>query len=314
MTQRKKSEWVKVFAPATVANCGPAFDTIGFALDSLGDYLEARLVNESGVQITQITGIKGLSSDSNKNTAGIAAQETLKLVKALSQGVEMRLHKQIPQGSGLGSSAASAVAGAYAVNVLLGEPLSQEELLKPCLKAEAAVSGYFADNVAPALLGGFVLIQSLEPLRLVRLPVPPKLWVITVTPEYLLLTREARAVLPRKILLKQAIRQWANIGALVAALHQDDMKLLGRAMEDFIIEPVRAPLIPGCAGVKTAALDAGALGCAISGAGPTLFAISDNLKTAEKISKAMRAAFTRAKLKSRAYISHVSEQGARCFM
>ncbi|MBI3660400.1 homoserine kinase [Candidatus Acetothermia bacterium] len=312
MARSKKSEWIEVFAPATVANCGPAFDTIGFSLDTLGDCLEARLVDKPGVHIAEITGTKGLSTDPTKNTAGIAAQETLKLAKSLSQGVEIRLHKQIPQGSGLGSSAASAVAGAYAVNILLGEPLSQEELLEPCLAAECAVSGYFADNVAPALLGGFVLIQNLKPLRLVRLPVPDKLIVTAVTPDYVLLTREARAVLPEKILLKQAVRQWANIGALVASLHQNDLKLLGEAMEDFIIEPVRAPLIPGFDRVKQAALAAGALGCAISGAGPTAFAITDDLTKAEKIAQRMQAGFAQVSLKSRAHIGRVSTQGARC--
>jgi homoserine kinase len=312
MKKTKKSEWIEVFAPATVANCGSAFDTIGFALSSLGDRLEARLTEAPGVHISEITGIKNLSCDAKKNTAGIAAQKTLKLAKATSQGLELRLHKKIPQGSGLGSSAASAVAGAFAVNVLLGNPLPVEKLLEPCLAAEAAVSGYFADNVAPALLGGFVLIQSLTPLRLVSLPIPDKLWVITVTPDYLLLTRRARALLPKKILLTQAVRQWANVGALVAALHQSNLKLLGQAMEDVIIEPARAPLIPGFDSVKRAALKAGALGCAISGAGPTVFAISESKIQSEKISLAMQNAFAKAALKSQAHISRVSKQGARC--
>ncbi len=312
MARTKKSDWIKVFAPATVANCGPAFDTIGFALDALGDRLEARLIDKPGVHITEITGIKNLSRDPKKNTAGIAAQETLRLARAKSQGVELRLHKQIPQGSGLGSSAASAVAGAYAVNVLLGNSLTLEKLLEPCLTAEAAVSGYFADNVAPALLGGFVLIQSLKPLRLVPLPAPAKLWVIAVTPDYVLLTREARAALPEKILLSHAVRQWANIGALVASLHQNNLKLLGQAMEDFIVEPARAPLFPGFIQVKQSALKAGALGCAISGAGPTVFAISDNKAQSEKISVAMQNAFATANLTSRAHISRVSKRGARC--
>jgi homoserine kinase len=313
MSRLKTSEWVKVFAPATIANCGPAFDTIGFAFDALGDCLEARLVDNPGVRLVEITGTTGLSTDPRKNTAGIAARETLRLAKNFSQGVEIRLHKHIPQGSGLGSSAASAAAAAYAVNQLLGEPLTQEELLEPCLAAETAVSGYFADNVAPALFVGFVLIQSLTPVRWIRLPVPDELIVITVTPGYTLLTKRARAILPEKISLKQAVRQWAHVGAFVAAIYQNNLKILGEAMEDFIIEPARAPLIPGFIQVKEAAFRAGALGCAISGAGPTVFAITDSNAKAEKMANQMQTAFTQAGLKSQAHLGRVSTRGTYSF-
>ena len=303
---------ITVFAPATSANIGPGFDLLGVAIDGLGDRVTVRRRRLPGVVIEHIEGDDGqLPREANKNTAGIAARETLRLL-GVQEGVVLRLQKGLPLGSGLGSSAASAVAAAWAVNVLFGQPLSKQALLEPCLVAEASIGGWHADNVGPALFGGFLLIRSYEPLDLIQLPTPSDLLFVLVTPDYELLTAMAREALPKHVSLKQHIANNGNLAALVAALFKNSPTLLGRAVEDGIVEPARAPLIPGFAAVKAAALEAGALGCSISGAGPTLFALSDNRKTAKRIASAMQHAFEKhGGLSSRVHVAAVDRQGTR---
>ncbi|HED04732.1 MAG TPA: homoserine kinase [Candidatus Fraserbacteria bacterium] len=311
------SGWIQVYAPATVANCGPAFDTLGFALERPGDRLAARWSAKPGVRLIEISDESigaehnlPLPRDPAKNTAGIAAIKALKLAGASAKrGLELKLHKGVPPGSGLGSSAASAVAAAWAVGELLDSSLPRQALLEACLEAEAAVSGRFADNIAPALYGGFVLIRSYDPLEIISLPVPPTLRLVIVRPHYRLLTKRARAVLPERVTLSAAVRNWANVGALVAALYRDDPALLGRALQDEIVEPARAPLIPGFAEAKAAALQAGALGCAISGAGPALFAIADEAGPLERIAQAICRVFQAHGLESSVYHSGISTRG-----
>lgn len=303
---------ITVFAPATSANIGPGFDLLGVAIDGLGDTVTVRRHASPGVVIEHIEGDDGrLPREADKNTAGIAARETLRLL-GVEDGVVLRLEKGLPLGSGLGSSAASAVAAAWAVNVLFGQPLSKEALLHPCLVAEASVGGWHADNVGPALLGGFLLIRSYDPLDIIQLPTPSNLFFVLVTPDYELLTQMAREVLPKSVSLKQHIANNGNLAALVAALFKNSPALLGRAVEDCIVEPARAPLIPGFAAVKAAALDAGALGCSISGAGPTLFALTDEREKANRIARAMQDAFqAHGHLSSRIHVAPVDTQGVR---
>ena len=303
---------VTVFAPATSANLGPGFDVFGVAIDGLGDWVTATRRKEVGVIIESIEGDDGrLPLEADENTAGIAARETLRLIGA-DIGVALRLRKGLPLGSGLGSSAASAAAATWAVNALLGQPLSKQALLHACLVAEVGVSGWHADNVGPSLFGGFLLIRSYDPLDMIALPTPPGLIFVLVTPTCELPTKMAREVLPKSILLKQHIVNNGNLAAMIAALFKGSLPLLGRAIEDIIVEPVRAPLIPGFAAVKAAALEAGAFGCSISGAGPTLFAISDEMEKAKRIANAMQQAFqTHGGLSSQTHIAPVDNEGAR---
>lgn len=302
---------VTAFAPATVANLGPGLDVLGLALAAPGDRVTARVVAGSGVTIEAVTGDGGaLSLDAAKNTAGIAAAAAI--AKAgVATGVALTLEKGMPIGSGLGSSAASAAAAAYAVNLLIGSPLRKAELIGPCIEAEAAVSGRHADNVAPALLGGLILVRSIDPLDLVRLPLPEGLVMAVVTPKMELSTRAARAALPASIPLASLIRNTASVAALVSACYSGDLGLLARGMTDAVATPARAPLIPGCQRVIEAALDAGALGSSISGAGPSIFALCRSERSAQEVTSAMVRAFSEERLEATAVVSPADCPGAR---
>lgn len=303
---------VTVFAPATIANLGPGFDVLGVAIDGMGDWITATLKDEAGVVIERIEGDDGrLSRVVADNTAGIAAQEALRLI-GVDRGVTLKIRKGLPLGSGLGSSGASAAAAAWAVNVLFGQPLSKERLLQAGLVAEASVSGWHADNVGPSLFGGWILIRSYDPLEVIELPSPRDIWFVLVTPQFELPTRRSREAVPDKVSIKQHVANSGNLAALIAALFGGSTRLLGRAMQDAVIEPARAPLIPGFDAVKAAAQEAGALACSISGAGPTLFAVSDDPARAALIAAAMHDAFdTAGGLASDTHIARVDEQGAR---
>jgi len=302
---------VRVSAPATVANLGPGFDVLGGALAGPGDVVIARASSTAGVTIVRIDGDGGaLPREAAKNTAGIAAERTLALA-GIDSGVELELTKGLPLGSGLGSSAASAAAAAYAVNCLFGSPLRKTDLIGPCLAAEAAVSGRHADNVAAALLGGLVLVRRVDPLDVIRLPVPDGLTIAVVTPKHAVSTKEARAVLPKSISLDAHVRASADLAAFVGACHSGDWALLARAINDEIVTPARAALIPGCLEVIRAALDAGALGSAISGSGPSIFALSRSPRSAEAAAAAMTAAFARAGLDASSIVSAADGPGVR---
>ena len=307
----KHSEQVTAFAPATVANLGLGFDILGLALSEPGDTVTARFTSGRYVEITAISGDGGaLPTDAGANTAGIAAAATLRKA-GVEVGIELEIVKGLPIGSGLGSSAASAAAAAFAVNLLLGSPLRKPELVGPCIEAEAAVSGRHADNVAPALLGGLILIRTLDPLDLVRLPVPEGLTVVVVTPEFELSTREARSVLPESVPLASLVRNTSNIAALVSSCYSGDLALMSRCVPDQVVTPVRAALIPGCMDVINAALDAGALGSSISGAGPSVFAFCRSPHSAHQAARTMSAAFDEADLPSQVVISPANCPGAR---
>ena len=303
---------VRVFAPATVSNLGSGFDVLGLAISGPGDTVTARLVPGTGLRIGRIDGDGGvLPREADRNTAGIAATATLRRA-GMSVGVELEIDKGLPIGSGLGSSAASAAAAAMAVNLLVGAPLRKTDLVEPCLEAEAAVSGRHGDNIAPAILGGLILVRSVDPPELLRIPVPEGMTVVIVTPAFELPTKAAREALPESVPLREMVRNTANVASLIAACYSGDLTLFGRGTTDEIITPVRARLIPGCREVIQAALDAGALGSSISGAGPSVFALSHSVHRAEIIAAAMVAAFQEAGgLTSRAIISPADCPGAR---
>ena len=303
---------IRVFAPATVSNIACGFDIMGFAIDMPGDEVVLRMSDKPGVRIVKITGDDGrLTYDPEFNTGG---KPVVSMVRAfgIDCGVEIEIHKQMPLGSGLGSSAASAVAAAFAMNKLFELNLSERELLPYALEGEMIASGSLhADNVAPALYGGFVLIRSYHPIDIIRLEVPGELFCSVIHPHMEISTKESRRLLPEQIPLSSAIRQWGNTAALVAGLLKGDFDLIGRSLEDVVAEPLRSRLIPGFAPMKQAALDAGALGCSISGSGPSLFALSDSRDKADRISKAMQIALNEHGLGSDLYVSAVNTRGPR---
>jgi homoserine kinase len=306
-----RSSSFRAFAPATVANLGPGFDVLGLALAGAGDVVTARFDGASGVRIERIEGDGGaLPLEASANTAGIAAERTLSRA-GVAAGVALVVEKGLPLGSGLGSSAASAAAAAFAVNGLVGSPLRKAELIGPCLDAEAAVSGRHADNVAAAILGGLVLVRSIDPLDVVRLPIPEGLTMVVVTPRVVVGTRQARAVLPASIPLAAHVKGSGDLAALVAACFSGDLGLFARALNDEIATPARAPLIPGCDDVMRAARDAGALGASISGSGPSIFAVCRSERSARETAAAMVAAFTRAGVVATTLISPADAPGVR---
>ncbi|MBN1836375.1 MAG: homoserine kinase [Spirochaetales bacterium] len=301
---------VEVFAPATVANVASGFDVLGFALERPGDRVRLSRSRESGVRVLSVEGDGGkLPLDPARNTASVAVARYLEAV-GRPFGVELRLFKGMPLSSGLGSSAASAVAGVYAANLLAGRPLETRELLPFTLGAEQVACGTaHADNVAPSLLGGFVLIRSYDPLDIVRLPVPRGLSAAIVHPHTEIRTEDARRILKKELRLADAVRQWGNLAALVAALYEGDLQLLSRSLQDVVAEPRRALLIPGFDRVKAAALESGALGCSISGSGPSLFALCASVEDAGRAGGAMRAAFREAGLDSDLFVSPINPDG-----
>jgi homoserine kinase len=308
---------VRVFAPATIANLGPGFDCLGVAIDGPGDTLEARAVpgGVPGVTIEEITGdAAGIPLEAERNCAGRAAQAVLARASgraARETALILRLHKGLPRGSGLGSSAASAVAGAVAAHLLLGTPLGSNALLEAALEGECVASGgRHADNLAAALLGGFTIVRSHDPLDVVRLEAPALLRFVVVLPAMELETRHARAILPESVPLTAAVANWANAAAMVAAVARGSAADLGRAVVDRVVEPARKHLIPGFDEVRRAAIDAGAHGCSISGAGPSLFAVA-TAGTGAAIAAAMQAAFARHGLESRAFVCAPDNRGAR---
>ncbi|MBK8041543.1 MAG: homoserine kinase [Haliscomenobacter sp.] len=306
------SSGIKVFAPASVANVAVGYDILGFALEKPGDEIIASFKDSPGLEITKITGAGGkLPYDLDRNTAGFAAKKLLEYLGETERGIALEIHKKMPFGSGLGSSAASAAAGVMAVNELLGRPLEKPQLLPFAVLGEQIADGaYHADNVAPSLLGGIVLIRSNADLDVHRLHVPKGLYVAVIYPEVEVLTREARSILSKQVNLDQLIRQSGNLAGFIVGLYNTDFDLIRRSLEDVVIEPQRARLIPHFYEVKEAALRAGALGCSISGAGPSIFALCDNTLTAEAAGKQMQAVFDQSRIKNHLFLSAINQEGA----
>jgi len=303
---------VTVFAPATVANVACGFDIFGFAVNEPGDVAKVTLRENPGVEITRITGDDGkLPKTAEKNTAGFAALRYLETIQS-QQGVSIELHKKMPLSSGLGSSAASAVAVLFAINTLFDNRLTKSELLGIALQSEKLACGAaHADNAAPALFGGFLLIRENNPPDIVELPVPENLYCTIIHPEIEINTADARNILAPNVPLKDAVKQWANTAGLVAGLYRKDLTLISRSMNDYIIEPQRAKLIPHFYEMKKAALDRGALGCSISGSGPSLFALSNSQEIAQKIAGSMSAVLANYKICNQIYISTINTEGPK---
>lgn len=302
----------EAFAPATMANLGVGFDILGLAIHEPGDIVRAERSERPGVEIIDIEGDGGqLTRDPQKNTAGIAAQSTLDLIGA-SMGVRLVIYKNLPLASGLGSSSASAVAAAVAVNALFGSPLTLKELLAPSLDGEAAVSGRHADNVAPCLFGGITLVTGVDVEQIKMLPIPTALHLALVTPDVAVPTAMARAVLPRDVPLKAMILQTAYVARLVDALYRQDIRAMGEAMEgDQVVEPARAHLMPLLYEMRQIAHANGAHGLVISGAGPTLCAICDSSRAAQQVAQAMQAGYDAAGIQNVVRCTTVSTTGAR---
>ncbi|MCL4876004.1 MAG: homoserine kinase [Anaerolineae bacterium] len=302
---------VRAFAPATVANLGVGFDILGLAVDGLGDFVTVEMSSHPGVEVVEITGDEGkLPRTPEKNTAAIAAQSVLKHLRA-STGIRLWLNKGLPLASGLGSSAASAVAAAVATNVLFGETMTREDLLPAVLDAEEAVSGRHADNVAPALLGGIVLITGHTPAEIHRLPIPEGLYLSLVTPDVEVPTAKARAVLPEVIPLKALVHQTGVVAELIHALHVGNIHLLARSMQrDTVVEPARASLIPFLKEAKEVAYRSGALATVISGSGPTLCSLCLTSTDAEAVNLAIAAFYKDENIGAMAHAATPSATGA----
>lgn len=301
---------VKVFAPATVANVACGFDIFGFAINEPGDIVHAKFKESSGVAITHITGDGGkLPKDPHKNTAGISVIKLLESLKT-NQGIEIELHKGMPLGSGLGSSAASAVGSLFAVNTLLGNPLNRLDLLPFAMEGERVACGSaHADNVAPSLLGGFVVIRSYSPLDVIEIPCSLELHCAILHPHIEVRTEEARKMLKQDISLHQHVVQSGNAAGLIAGLMMGKPHIIQNCLQDAIVEPIRSKLIPGFDGIKAAALEAGALGCSISGSGPSLFAIASTKTQIAMIGEAMKRACRH--VASDLYITTLNTQGPK---
>lgn len=304
------SDQIKVFAPASIGNVGPGYDTLGLAISDLGDTVIARKIS-SGIVVKHLESKAPLSTDPLKNTVCIAAQAVLEKIDC-SAGIEFEIYKGLPVGSGLGSSAASAAAGAFAANELYGRKLDTDDLIYCATIAEEKASGgFFADNTAPSILGGAVVCRSLFPLDIIKLGTIDNLRLIMVTPEITILTKHAREILPKTVPINKFVFNMANTACVAAAFATNDYSLLARSLHDLVIAPVRSELITGYETVKDAALEAGADGMCISGSGPTVFAISDNDEIAAKVEMAMVKAFEANGISASSSISLVDNLGAR---
>ena len=301
---------IKLFCPATIANLSCGFDVLGLCLDTIGDEMIIRKVAEKGVRITKIIGAD-LPLKTEENVAGVAALALLYEVET-PFGFEIEIYKNIKAGSGIGSSSASAAGAVFGVNELLGKPFSRNELVRFAMKGEVVASGSeHADNVAPALLGGFTLVRSYTPLDVIRIESPNELFATVIHPQIELKTSEMRAVLQPMISLKSAIVQWGNVGGLIAGLYSNDYDLIGRSLHDEIVEPLRGKFIPHFEEIKKASLNAGALGSGISGSGPSIFALSKGIENAEKVKNAMISIFEKTTIPFEIHVSRINSEGVR---
>lgn len=301
---------IKVFAPASVSNVGPGFDILGFALNEPGDEIVLKRSSVDKLVITKITGDNGkLPFAIEKNTASVAIQSLLDKYK-INKGIEIQINKKMGLGSGLGSSAASAVGAVFAANAMLGLNLSKESLLEHALAGEYVASkAIHGDNVAPALYGGIILIRGYDPIDIIKIDSPKNLYCTIIYPDIEIKTSEARAILPKEVPLKSMISQTGNVASLIYGFATSDYDLISRSLKDIVIEPVRATLIRGYNEIKKSAIDAGALGCNISGSGPSLFALSTSEEIAKNISVATQSVVNDMGLDSATYISKINEVG-----
>jgi homoserine kinase len=299
---------IRVFCPGTIANVSCGFDVLGLSLAGVGEYMTVTQTPTKGITISEITG-QDLPLETAKNVAGVAG---LALLEALGSeaGFDIKIEKKIKAGSGIGSSAASSAGAVWAINHLLGNPYATIELIPFAMEGERLASGVaHADNVAPALLGGFTLVRSTDPLDVVSLPSPRELYATVIHPQIEIKTADSRRILKSSLSLKDAITQWGNVGGLVAGLYREDYELIGRSLQDVVIEPVRSILIPGFDEIKAAALNAGALGCGISGSGPSVFALSKGADKAHEVAQQLKEVYTPMGIPFDIHISNINEKG-----
>jgi homoserine kinase len=299
---------VRIYAPGSVGNVGSGLDVLGLAIAGAGDTVELAWSDDAGITVVD-PGHPSLPHDPGRNTAAIAAAAVFSLL-GITRGTQLSVHKGLPLSGGQGGSAASAIAGAVAADRLAGGGLDHRAVLECALVAESTVAGRHLDNLAPSLLGGLVLVRSLDPMDVIKLSVPASLRVVLVHPAMEMATRAARAALPDTVSRAVALEQGANIAAIVAGALLGDTALMGRGVTDRIAEPARAPMLPGFVAAKEAALAAGAVGCSISGAGPTAFALADD-EDAARIADAMVAAYRTAGLEATSRITTADREGAR---
>ena len=301
---------IKLFSPASVANVSCGFDVLGFCLDHIGDIMQISKTKTTGITIGKVTG-QNLPKDPSKNVASVAGLALLKETPS-EFGFQIDIDKKIKPGSGIGSSAASAAGAVFGINELLGNPYTRNELIRFAMVGEAIASGAaHADNLSPVLLGGFTLVRSNVSLDVIKLPNPSQLVATIIHPKIELKTLHSRAILKATIPLDKAIEQWGNLGGLISALYTDDYELLSRSLEDKIIEPYRAMLIPKFEETRQAALNSGALGSGISGSGPSIYALSKGRETAEKVGSAMESIYKNLNLDYQLYLSEINTKGIK---
>lgn len=301
---------IKIFSPATVANVACGFDVLGFCLDSVGDDMVIRKTDKKGITISHIEGFD-LPYEAALNVAGVSALAMYEAID-VDFGFEIEIYKNIKPGSGIGSSAASAVGSVFGMNELLGRPFNKTQLTEFAIKGEALASKCeHADNLAPALFGGFTLVKSVTPLQILEIPSPEDLYATIIHPQIEIKTSESRAILPKEVALSDAITQWANLGSLIHGLHTSDYDLIQDSLHDVIVEPHRSKLIPYFNDTKDAILSAGALGCGISGSGPSIFSLSKGLKTSNEVKKAMKNVYSKSGIAFEIHVSKINTEGVK---
>jgi homoserine kinase len=301
---------IKIFCPATIANISCGFDVLGVALDAVGDEMVIRKTKEKGIRITKLEG-QDLPMETHLNVAGVAGMTLLEHVD-YEGGFEIEIYKRIKAGSGIGSSAASSAGAVWGLNELLGKPFSKADLVKFAMEGERLASGVaHADNVAPALFGGFTLVRSYDPLDIVSIPSPSELYATVIHPQIEVKTSDSRKILKTNITLADGIKQWGNVGGLIAGLFYEDYELIGRSLVDHIVEPIRSILIPGYETIKSEALKAGALGCGISGSGPSIFAFSKGDAIAEKVAHTMKEVYQKIGVDYDVHVSKINTLGIK---
>ena len=303
-------EEIKILSPATVANVACGFDILGFCLETVGDEMIIRKTKTKGIDITKVEGFT-LPLNIDENVAGVSALALYNTLKP-ECGFEIEINKRIKPGSGIGSSSSSAAGSVFGINKLLGDPLSKDQLVKFAMKGEALASkSEHADNIAPCIYGGFTLVKSLNPLRIIQIPTPKDLFVVIMHPQIEIKTSEARALLPVNVPLSKSISQSANLGSLIHALHTNNYQLISESLQDVIVEPLRKQLIPKYDQIKSSALDSGALGCSISGSGPSIFALCKGMEVAEIVEKEMSKVYSSTTVEYDTFISKINTHGIR---
>lgn len=301
---------IKIFAPGTIANLSCGFDIMGLCLDNVGDEMVIRKTTQKSIRIIKIVGAD-LPLETEKNVAGVAALAMLAAIET-EFGFEIEIYKSIKAGSGIGSSAASSAGAVFGINELMGRPFTNKELVQFAMQGEKLASGSaHADNVAPALLGGFTLVRSYDPLDIIKIKSPDEMFATVIHPQIELRTSDARSILKQNIPLKSAIVQWGNVGGLIAGLYTNDYELIGRSLHDEIVEPLRSILIPAFDLVKKSAIENGALGVGISGSGPSIFALSRGKATAEKVAKVMSEVYDEINLPYEIHVSKINDEGIK---